>query len=247
MKLFAYDLETTGTNPAQHSIHQIAAIILVDGKEKERVEIKMQPNPKAKIDPQALEVANVTMEQINTYMPFEEGYRTLIGILDKYVSRYDKKDKFALLGYNNAGFDDNFLRGLFLQNGDNYFGSWFWADPLDVRVLAMRQLLPLRPSMENFKLMTVARQMGIEVDESRLHDAVYDVEITLEVFNRLRLTKAELQSSLQEFEFRQLVKTSVVSVLSLIEELRGDFEKNKDLIFDIETEMNNIQQKLINA
>jgi DNA polymerase III subunit epsilon len=244
MKLFAYDLETTGTNPGQHSIHQIAAIIVIDGKEKERVEIKMQPNPKAKIDPEALKVANVTLEQIQGYMPFQEGYKTLLKILEKYVSKFDKKDKFFTLGYNNASFDDNFLRGLFLQNGDNYYGSWFWADTLDVRVLSIRQLAPLRQSMENFKLITVARQMGITVEESRLHDAVYDVELTLEIFKRLRLAKAELQSSLHEFEFRQKIKELVVGSLSLIENFRENPAK-QDLIFDLEKDLLTIKNELV--
>lgn len=205
-KIFAYDLETTGTNPGQHSIHQIAGIILIDGKEKERFEIKLQPNPKAKIDPEALKVANVTLEQIQTYQSFNDGYKELISILEKYISKYNKQDKFATLGYNNASFDDQFLRGLFLQNGDMYFGSWFWADSLDVRVLAMRQLLPIRHQMENFKLMTVASKMGITVDESRLHDAVYDVEITLEVFKRLRLTKDEISGLFDDFKMQEAIQ-----------------------------------------
>lgn len=224
MKIFAYDLETTGTNPAQNSIHQIAGIIYVNGKEKERFEIKMQPNPKAKIDRGAFNInrdkteeeIDLEIEKLKTYMTFEEGYRALIKILAAHVDKYDKKDKFFLLGYNNAGFDDNFLRGLFLQNEDKYFGSWFWADPLDVRVLAIRQLAAVRPSMENFQLKTVARKVGIEVDESKLHDAVYDVELTVDIFHRLRLTKAEVENNLKEFEFRSNIKRLAVEALSKI-------------------------------
>lgn len=53
MKLFYYDLETTGTNYWQHSIHQIAGIIEIDGIEKERFEINLQPNPQARIELQS--------------------------------------------------------------------------------------------------------------------------------------------------------------------------------------------------
>lgn len=206
MKILAYDLETTGTNPAQHGIHQIAGIILIDGKEKERFEIKLRPNPKAKIEQEALDVANVTLEQIMEYQSMEDGYQEFIKILSKYVDKFNKTDKLFLLGYNNAGFDDNFLRGLFLQNGDKYFGSRFWADPMDVRVLAIRQLAPVRHQMENFKLKTVARQMGIEVDESKLHDAVYDVELTLEIFKRLRLTDSEIRGIFDDFKMQEAIQ-----------------------------------------
>ena len=30
--------------------------------------------------------------------------------------------------------------------------------------------------------MTVARQLGMEIDESKLHDAVYDIELTRSVY-----------------------------------------------------------------
>lgn len=45
-------------------------------------------------------------------------------------------------------------------------------------LLAAYVLRERRPHMPNFKLMTVARELGIEVDESRLHDAEYDIELT---------------------------------------------------------------------
>jgi DNA polymerase-3 subunit epsilon len=43
--------------------------------------------------------------------------------------------------------------------------------------------------MENFKLMTVARTLGIEVDESQLHDALYDVKLTKEIYERCTINK----------------------------------------------------------
>lgn len=190
MKIFYFDLETTGVNHWQHSIHQIAGIIEIDGEEVERFEINLQPNAKAKIEPEALEVSNKTVEEVmaNEHT-FREAYDLLTGILGKYVNKFDKKDKFFTCGYNNSGFDDKFLRAFFVQNGDNFYGSWFWSHALDVIVLAGAYLARERPGMINFKLKTVAAQLGIEIDEARLHDAVYDVEITkqiLDIINPIR-------------------------------------------------------------
>ena len=69
-----------------------------------------------------------------------------------------------LVGYNNAGFDNHFLRALFQQCGDKYFGSWFYPNCMDVYVMATPFLMDVRNDMENFKLMTVAKTMGIEID-----------------------------------------------------------------------------------
>ena len=103
-------------------------------------------------------------------------------MLGKYVDKFNKKDKFHLVGYNNASFDNQFFRAFFTQNNDVYFGSWFWADSLDVMVLAANHLRKERARLVDFKLKTVAAHLGIEVDESRLHDAEYDIDLTYQIF-----------------------------------------------------------------
>lgn len=185
-KILFFDLETTGTKFWRNGIHQIGGIIDIDGEEKERFDIRVAPNPVAAIEQEALDVAGVTMEQIQSYQPMASGYMQLLSILEKYVSRYDKKDKFYLAGYNNASFDNAFLRAFFVQNGNQFFGSYFWPNCLDVYVFVTPFLFDVRPGMENAKLMTVARQMGIEIDEDKLHDATYDIELTRLIYYKLQ-------------------------------------------------------------
>ncbi len=182
-KLFFYDLETTGTNPGRHGIHQISGEIVIDGKSVETFDFKVQPNPKAQIEDAALAVGGVTREQIMAYPPMGQVYTQLVTLLAKYVNKYDKTDKFHLVGYNNRGFDDNFFRGFFLQNGDNYFGSWFWADSIDVLVLASTFLADRRAELPNFKLATVADFLGIDTTAGKLHDASFDIYVTKAVFD----------------------------------------------------------------
>jgi DNA polymerase-3 subunit epsilon len=183
MKLVFFDLETTGTNPGKHGIHQISGQIVIDGVIKETFDFHVQPNPKALIEDEALKVGNVTREQILAYPPMQQVYQEFVSMLGKYVDKFNKKDKFFLVGYNNAAFDNQLLRGFFLQNGDVYFGSWFWANSIDVMVLASAYLATRRPDMENFKLSTVARTIGVDVQSESLHDAMYDIELTKAVFD----------------------------------------------------------------
>lgn len=182
-KLFFYDLETTGTNPSRHGIHQISGEIVIDGKTVETFDFKVQPNPKAQIEDAALEVGDVTREQIMAYPPMGQVYTQLVAMLSKYVDKFDKTDKFHLVGYNNRGFDDNFLRGFFLQNGDKFFGSFFWADSIDVLVLASTFLADRRAELQNFKLATVADFLGIDTTAGKLHDASFDIYVTKAVFD----------------------------------------------------------------
>nr|DAK81844.1 MAG TPA: DNA polymerase III subunit alpha [Caudoviricetes sp.] len=187
MKLLFFDLETTGTNPARHGIHQISGIVEVDGVEQERFDFKVRPNPKAEVLDEALAVGGVTREQIEAYPAMEEVYGKLVALLARYVNKFDKNDKFFLVGYNNASFDNQFLRGFFMQNGDNYFGSWFWSNSLDVMVLASQYLLAERQLMPNFKLSTVASHLGIKIDDGKLHDAYYDIHLTREVYREITI------------------------------------------------------------
>lgn len=185
MKLFFFDLETTGINPARNGIHQISGEIVIDGDVKEKFDFHVCPNPKATIDPAALEVAGVTKEQILAYPSMDNVYHELVTLLSKYVDQYDRNDKFFLVGYNNTSFDNNFLRGFFLQNDDKYFGSWFWSNSIDVMVLATQYLMDKRAEMENFKLSTVADFLKIHVEKNDLHSANYDIALTKAIYDKV--------------------------------------------------------------
>lgn len=178
MKILFFDLETTGVNFWQHGIHQISGCIEIDGIVVEKFNFKVAPNPSAKVDIEALKVGNVTLEQIQSYRSMKMVYVDFCNMLNKYCDKFNKQDKFFLCGFNNASFDNPFLRAWFVQNGDQYFGSWFWSNPLDTFILATQKLLLEREQMIDFKLKTVCKQLGIIVDESKLHDAEYDIDLT---------------------------------------------------------------------
>lgn len=182
-KLFYYDVETTGVKHWKNGVHQISGAIEIDGEIKEEFDFKVRPNPAAIIELEALAVGKgVTIEQIQAYDSMFNVYRQITYMLAKYVDRFNKTDKFFQVGYNAASFDSAFFRAFFKQNNDEYFGSWFWSDVIDVRVLAIEFLKKERPTMANFQLHTVAKQLGIQVKDENLHDAKYDIWLTKEVY-----------------------------------------------------------------
>lgn len=184
-KIFFYDLETTGVDCKANGIHQISGAIVIDGETKETFNFKVAPHNAAVIEAKALEVAGVTEQQIKQYEPIRSVYAKIIALLTKYVDKFDRTDKFHLCGYNNAGFDNQFFRQWFFLSGDKYFGSWFWSDTIDVMVLASYKLQHQRYLLPNFQLKTVAGYLGITVDETKLHDALYDIELTQAIYNKV--------------------------------------------------------------
>lgn len=177
-----FDTETTGTNPKLHSIIQLSGIIEKDGVEVDRFDYRIKPHPKAKIEEEALAVNGHKLEELERYEPMSNVLKKFKRLLGKYIDNYDRTDKGHLIGFNNRGFDDFFLRMLFELCGDTYIGSWFWNDSLDVLVLASEYLKDRRHMMKSFKLMRVAKELGIAIDKDRLHDSLYDAEITREIY-----------------------------------------------------------------
>ena len=154
---------------------------------QENFDFRIKPYDGCVIEQKALAVAKVTTEDIQKYPSEQQVYRELTGMLSEYVNKFNKTDKFFMVGYNIKGFDVEFFRAFFERNQDKYFGSWFWSVPLDIIVLAQNKLAAQRPNMENFQLATVAEKLGIHVDQTRLHDAAYDSEIMMLVYDMCRI------------------------------------------------------------
>jgi len=190
-KIIFYDTETTGLDPKINGIHQLSGCIEINGKIKEYFNFKIRPFGTDEIEQTALDVGGVTIEQIAAYDDPHDVHKKFMSLMSKYVNKFDKKDKFFLYGYNNRRFDDPFLRSWFEKLDDKYFGSWFWQHTSDIMCIAVDILIDDIPEMENFKLMTVAKHVGIVVDETKLHDAVYDIDITVQLYYALKKYKGK--------------------------------------------------------
>lgn len=183
-KLLYYDLETTGTDPRKHGIHQLAGYVESDGRIVETFNISMQPNPKAIIDSQALKIAGIDESDFWLYPTMAEAFHEFHVLLDRHVKAGDPRDRLWQVGFNNRAFDDIFLRAWFAQNGHPMYMAYFYPESIDVMVLAgyFLQGTDVRADMKRFTLSSVARALGIEVDPGKTHDALYDIHLTREIY-----------------------------------------------------------------
>lgn len=181
MKKVFLDLETTGVTPGKHGVIEIGAIIEANGEEK-RFAHRVKPFSTDEIDDSALEIQGVSRESIQAFPEPPEVYLRFIRFLDMIVNKYDRKDKAFLIGYN-VTFDQSHLRAWFEKNGNQYFGSYFWFPAIDVAILAAHYLGEKRDELPDFKLGTVCRHFGIDLENA--HTAAADIEATRELYYRL--------------------------------------------------------------
>lgn len=98
-----------------------------------------------------------------------------------------------LVGYNNVAFDNKFFQQLFKRNNNPYFYSYFWGS-IDLMILCNSYFSNYRSFLPNMKLKTVAKLLGVDVEEDSLHDAAYDVYLTQQIyFHMFQQNKLQLE------------------------------------------------------
>jgi len=163
------DLETTGLNPNENGIVQIAMLVEIDGKIVDKFETKMNPG-KVKFSQYALEVNKLTKKKIQSYPSKED----VVKKLDIFLNEHKIKDKLTIGGYN-VKFDIKFLSKII--NFTNYF-HWY-----DVDVFALlkvkRQLGKYDGGM---KLVEACQYFKIKHDA---HEAMSDIKATRKLYKKL--------------------------------------------------------------
>jgi DNA polymerase-3 subunit epsilon len=205
VKMIYIDAETGGPDPNNCALLQLSAAIEIDWEIKEKLDYYIVPYPDdPPITQEATDKHGITAEIIkqnanNRFVSPDFAYANFKEVLGRYVDPFNKEDKFFMVGYNVLTFDDVVLRRLFSRNNDVYYGSWFWYPPIDMMAICADALLSKRQTMPNFQLDTVATMMGVKIDPQLLHNAMYDVQITREIFLRHLRNKNYIYSVFSKF------------------------------------------------
>lgn len=177
MKILFIDTETGGVNPQKSALIQLSGIVRIDKKDVEEFNFFIKPFPASEVDKKALEVQGRTMAELETekYRSEEESYFYFKKILDKYINKYDREDKFIVAGYN-VKFDIEMLQAFFKRQNDNYLFSYIGSTTIDpLPCIGMLQLCGLLPTLENNKLETWCNYFGIDF---QAHDSLEDIKAT---------------------------------------------------------------------
>ena len=185
-KILYIDSETGGTNPEKSALIQLSGIIEIDGIEKEKFNFYVKPFENSEVNEEALQVQNRTFEELkdDKYVNEKEVYTDFVSILDKYVNKYDKNDKFLVSGFN-VNFDVNMLKAFFVRNHNPFLFSYiesptFALDPM--LIITFLQMANIIPKLENNKLGTLCKYFNIDF---QAHDSLEDIVATKKLIKKI--------------------------------------------------------------
>lgn len=181
-----YDLETSGLNPCFDQVLQFAAIrTTLSLEEIERYQLTVKLNPDVIPSPSALITHRISMDQwFNGLSEFSA--------IQKIHSWMNTPGTLSL-GYNTLNFDDEFLRFSFYRNLLSPYTHQYanQCGRLDIFPITILYFLyqksalnwPSHLGKASLKLERLNKENGLY--EGRAHDAMVDVEVTLELARRL--------------------------------------------------------------
>lgn len=184
MKYIWIDTETTGLIPGKHAVIQIAAIITETiGGDPIDIFNESGGCHGFEVSAKALKVNGITEKELKKRRKPKHLFRDFITFLGKHVNRYDSNDKLIPVGYN-VRFDTDMLFGFAKAMKYPYLGSMISGSGIDImHVVRWEDACGKLPPMKNHKLVTVAKALGITLDDA--HDALADIEATKAIAERL--------------------------------------------------------------
>jgi DNA polymerase-3 subunit epsilon len=182
-RLLVIDTETSGLDPARHSVLALAAVVWDDGRITGSFETHVW-EPEMEVDPESLAINQIDLQWLQ-----REGHSPAAAVgafeafLDKAFPATKNNEKVRLVGHN-LGFDLPFLKALYAKAGCEYarrfsHRSIDTASILGALIVAGRLGLPEAGSSAAFTY------FGIAPATDRRHTALGDAIATAHLLTRL--------------------------------------------------------------
>lgn len=184
MKILYLDTETTGLT-YRSTIIQLAAIVEIDGEIKETINLYCAPFPDSDISEEALSITKFTREEIFQFDSPQVVCQTFTQILGKYVDKYNKNDKFIVIGHN-VKFDLDMLRNWAYRCNERFIASYIdFKNEFDTLAFTKcLKILGRLPQTENNKLKTLCQAFQIPLENA--HNALADTIAAKDLYHYLQ-------------------------------------------------------------
>lgn len=190
MPFIFYDLETTGLEKAFDQIVQFAAIHTDDDLQiRGTINLRCRRLPEIVPSPSAMMVTRIDPDHL------ENQALSHYQMLQEIQTWLQQRTPATFVGHNSLEFDERFLRlALFRSLCDPYLTSIGGNIRGDIMLLAQAVFhhdpdsiqVPINRGLLNFKLGDLVRANGLRFPEQAAHEALADINATLELARYLR-------------------------------------------------------------
>lgn len=178
-----WDTETTGQNPSNHDIIDLAVIQYIDGVEKSRYTVLMAPEYSVNLG--ALRVnGTAPSEWLNAQRVSQaEGCHSFVTWLVNEV--FTKKEKPTIIAHN-GGFDYRFIEEMLSQANYEGLSEVIQWSIQDTATIANFLVIAGKLDMAYVSLEKLVKHFGIKGPAGKgQHSAAFDAEVTWLVYNKL--------------------------------------------------------------
>jgi len=186
-KILWFDSETGGVESKTDALIQLSAIIEINGKIVDEIDLKMKPLPKKLIHPKAIATHGMTLQDIAGFEDPYVAYRKFYAFLAGHGPKA-KEDRYIMAGYKSE-FDCNFVYQFFadingITSSERYNPYWDYCQfkPIDCLSFVVAMHKAKLFEAENDKLGTICKVFGIEI---KAHDALSDIRATRELTHKI--------------------------------------------------------------
>jgi DNA polymerase-3 subunit epsilon len=159
MKQIFIDVETTGLSLKKSKVKELGFIYFLNGKK--------------------IRSENIVYKDENSI------YNAFLFFLNSVIDPYDPDDKAYFIAYNSS-FDFEIVRNMFLRQKNKFFNSYFKSHSICVMHRALYVNMTKNLNISSFKLGEVCKFFKIGVDNTKLHGALYDIELTYKLYKKLQ-------------------------------------------------------------
>lgn len=181
MKIFYFDIETTGLDATRHGIVQIAYIMERDGDIQYQGNLHVRPFPDDTIDDAAMVIHGYDRARIASFTNPRIAYSLLLSTLDLFIDKYDKTDKAYPCAFNGA-FDLGFLLRFFQRNDNQYLFSYINTRLIDPLALFRYMDFQGKIGLQSYSMISLCNHFDIPLTA---HDAMSDIIATRALLQKI--------------------------------------------------------------
>lgn len=179
--LLGLDLETTGLDKNSTSVTQIALVHYNGEQRLSDFNMYVRPQEHLNFELGALKVTNKTFADYSKHQDREEAAKLLVHYLVRQVFPSAGNKEIKIVGHNVA-FDVVRLRDFLASYNITGWDSVFSYRLIDTATIGqfLRDTGVIK--LDKMSLGNLAKALGIEVEDNKLHDALVDVDLTFKCY-----------------------------------------------------------------